>query len=250
MKKVQIILILCLLSSFNVFSQISIRDSVINTGMFSANYSYNIPIGDLAKRFGENSTVGGKFSYKTNKNWIFEFQGDFMFGGNVKETFGDSIRTSTGDIIDGNGAYADIRTFERGFTFFLRAGKIFPIIGPNKNSGITLTNGFGFMQHKIRIENPDNVTPQIAGDYKKGYDRLTNGFAMNQFIGYTHFGNNRLYSFYIGLEITEAWTKNRRSFNFDTKTADNTSRFDGTCGLKFGWIFPLYKKVPHQYYYN
>ena len=244
----------CLSLVLKSYSQISIKDSSINTGMFSANYSYDIPLGDLKDRFGDNSTIGGKFSYKTTKNWIFEFQGDFIFGNSIKEdNIFDSIKTpktSAGYIIDGNGRYAEVHLYERGYKFSLNGGKILPIIGPNKNCGIALIQGFGFIQHKIRIENPDNITPQIKGDYKKGYDRLTNGFAMTQFIGYVHLGNNRLFSFYAGIEFTEAWTRNRRSYNFDTQMQDDKLRFDGMCGAKVGWIIPMYKKVPKQFYYN
>ncbi|MEI7597080.1 MAG: hypothetical protein WCK02_15135 [Bacteroidota bacterium] len=234
-----------------LFSQVNVKDSVIQTTFLSAHYSYNLPGGDLKDRFGSNSIIGGKFSLKTRKNWIFEIQGNFIFGNTVNEnSILDSLRNSDGNIINGNGEVASVNLFERGFSFTANAGKIFPVFGPNKNSGIVFSNGIGFLQHKIRIENFMNTVPQIKDDYKKGYDRLSNGFAMTQFLGYLYLGNKRIYSFYLGIEVSEAWTKSRRSYDFDLMKKDEKSRFDIMSGLKVGWIIPLYKRTPKPYYIN
>lgn len=240
-----------ILLTFQVFSQVNIKDSLIQTSFLSAHYSFNLPGGDLKSRFGANSIVGGKYSFKTKSNWLFEAQGNFIFGNNIRESnILDSIKNSDGNIVDGNGEVATITMFERGFSFTGNVGKIFPVFGPNKNSGLVFTQGVGFLQHKIRIENFTNTAPQIKGDYKKGYDRLSNGLALTQFFGYTYLGNKRIYSFYAGFEITEAWTKNRRSYNFDQMKKDETLRLDLMSGIKVGWIIPLYKRSPRPYYIN
>ena len=109
--------------------------------------------------------------------------------------------------------------------------------------------GIGFMQHKIRIENKDNDTPQLAGDLVKGYDRLSNGRMFNQFIGYMNLSNNHLVNFFAGLEVTEGFTRNRRSVNYDTGKHDGTKRLDMLYGLRFGWVLPLYSRAPEKVYY-
>jgi hypothetical protein len=43
--------------------------------------------------------------------------------------------------------------------------------------------------------------PQLKDDYKKAYDKLTYGPALSQFIGYSHFSDNRLYNYRIGFEL-------------------------------------------------
>jgi hypothetical protein len=115
--------------------------------------------------------------------------------------------TSDGNIIDGNGEYSNILLYERGYKFDIKIGKIFPIIGPNKNSGLLATLGFGFIQHKIKIDTPNNSIPYLEGEYSKGYDRLCNGFALTEFLGYMHFSNKRMVNLYGGLECTQGLHK-------------------------------------------
>ena len=102
------------------------------------------------------------------------------------------------------------------------------------------------LQHKIRIE---GAAPQLMGEYKKGYDRLSNGLALGEFIGYVHLGKNHFINFFAGFEIIEAFTKNRRSFNIDTIEKDDTKRLDILSGFKFGWIIPLYRRNADEFYY-
>lgn len=258
MKKYLVSIILMIFCSAYISpAQVNIKDSVISTSLLSISYSYQFPGGDLSKRFLSNSAIGGSYFFKTKSNWLIGADGFFMFRDTIKETgILDSISTKTGDIgdignlIDGNGIYAQVFLYERGFYFGMKGGKLFPVFGPNKNSGIVILCGLGFLQHKIRIENPDNTAHQIKGDYKKGYDRLTNGLALSEFIGYMYLGNSRLVSFYAGFEFTQAWTQNRRSYNFDMMGPDKTKRFDLLSGFKIGWIIPLYKRSPEKYYYN
>lgn len=232
------------------FSQVSISDSVIGTSLIQATYSYQLPAADLSKRFLPDNAIGAGYLYKTKKNWLFGADGFFMFRDTIKETgILDSITTSDGNIIDGNGIFAEVQLYERGFHMSMKAGKLFPVWGPNPNSGLVVLGGIGLLQHKIRIENRDNTAPQIGEEYRKGYDRLTNGLALSQFFGYMYLGNSRLVSFYAGIELVEAWTQNRRSYNFDLMGPDNTKRFDMLYTIKVGWIIPLYKRSPDAFYY-
>lgn len=88
--------------------------------------------------------------------------------------------------------------------------------------------GVGILQHKIRIEHQDNKIPQLEGDYLKGYDRLSNGLMVHQFVGYFHMSNNRLINFFVGAEAWQGFTKNRRDLNFDTKMHDDKTKQTST----------------------
>jgi hypothetical protein len=245
-------LLVCLiLVIFNTNAQVSVKDTSISFPMVSINYAYQTPGGDLAKRFGDDSYIGVNFVFKSKKNYLLGIEGNYFFGTKIKEdSILKNISTSDSNLINGNGEYADVRMYERGFLIMAKFGKMFPIIGPNPNSGLVILGGVGFMQHKIRIESPGNTVPQIAGEYVKGYDRLTNGLAVSEFVGYMHMGNNRLVSFYIGIECVQAWTQNRRSYNFDQMKRDTEKRLDLQYGIKIGWILPLYKRLPDKYYFN
>jgi hypothetical protein len=250
LKKLLVVIFVFLLSGVASYSQVSVRDSAISTSMIYGTYSFGWPSGDLAKIFGANSTVGAGFMYKTKSNWLFGVEGTFIFGGTVK--IGDSIlrriSTSDGYVIDANGQYADIDFSERGYTFFLKAGKIFSVIAPNPNSGIAILAGAGFIDDKIRIHNPGNTAPQIFGDYEKGYDRFNSGFAVSASAGYLFMSNSRLLNMYLGFEFMQAWTTFRRDVNFDTGTKDNYKPSTQFYNIKFKWIIPVYKRKPENYY--
>jgi hypothetical protein len=251
MKSLRYFSVLFLFVALRGFSQVNISDSVIATSLIQATYSYQIPSADLKDRFVSDNAVGMGYLYKTKKNWIFGADGFFMFRDTIKETgILDSISTIDGNIIDGNGIYAEVQLYERGFHMGAKVGKLFPLWGPNPNSGLMVLGGVGLLQHKIRIENRNNTAPQVSKEYRKGYDRLTNGLALSQFIGYMYLGNSKLVSFYAGVELVEAWTQNRRSYNFDLMGPDNTKRFDMLYTFKVGWIIPLYKRSPNAFYYN
>ncbi|MBU0487044.1 MAG: hypothetical protein KKA07_07745 [Bacteroidetes bacterium] len=248
-------LILILGISAYGFSQKTFLDSARSIPSFKVFYAYQIPGGDIAKRFGGNSEVGGGFQWKSKGNLVFGFDFNFLFGGNVKESniFDSIITTNTdgtpGYIIDGNGTYAELRLYERGYCPMIYAGKLFPLFGPNRNSGLVVQIGGGVLIHKIRIENPENVAPQIKDEYKKGYDRYSTGYSLSQFVGYSQIGNSRLLSFRVGFEFIQGWTVNRR-FNFDLKSIDNTTHPDFLYGLKFTWMIPAYSRPLEKFYYN
>lgn len=248
MKNHLILLIFIVFPQF-LFSQ-TIEDTTLTVPMVSLSYSFQVPGGDLAKRFGNSNSFGASFMVKTKSNFLLGIDGNFLFGRSVKEDgILDSISTSNDQVINIFGEYAGINFFERGFYINAKIGKIFPVFGPNKNSGLLINTNVGLLQHKIRIENDGNNTPSILHDYAKGYDRLTNGLAISEFFGYMYFGNNGRINFYAGLELTQAWTKNRRSWNFDTMQKDDMLRHDYLYTFKFGWIITLQRKLTNKYYY-
>lgn len=242
--------LLLFLSLNALFAQVSVKDSCIGITNIGVAFSFQIPGGDLADRFTNNAAIGINFDHKTKKNWILGVHWNYIFGKNIKEnTILDSITTSSGFIINQNGEFAQVNIFERGFYTGAYCGKIFPYLSPNPNSGFIVTVGAGLLQHKIRIEDMGNQTPQLSEEYRKGYDRLTNGFMLNEFIGYSYFSNNKLLNFYAGIELIQGWTQNRRSYDYDLMRKDTKQRLDLLSGFKFGWVLPLYKRTPREFYY-
>ena len=227
------------------------KDSLINCLNIGGSYAFQIPGGDMAKRFGNNSNIGLNLLYKTKKNWLFGGQWTYMFGSNVKEdNILNNIMTADSFVIDQEGTYAQIRLWERGMNVSAFGGKVINKWAPNLNSGILLLGGIGGMYHKIRIEDVGNRAPQLRGDYKKGYDRLTGGLALTEFVGYWYMSKNRFINFYGGFEFSQGFTHSLRSWNFDQMAADTQKRTDLLYGFRFGWILPLYKRDHKQYYYN
>lgn len=250
MRKIVLLLVL-IISITNAKAQYSIRDSTISFPMIGATFSYELPAGILAERFGNSFSAGAVFQWKLKSNWLIGIDANFIFSEDVKENhFLDQYKTPDGNIIDGGGSFSIVNLSERGSRYVLKVGKIFSVIGPNKNSGILATAGVGFLQHRIYIDTPGNPIPYLEGENAKGYDRLTNGLMINQFIGYMNFSNKRLVNFYTGLEFTEGFTQNRRAYNFDTGLHDSTKRTDIMIGVRFGWVFPIYKRIADKYYIN
>jgi len=235
----------------HAFSQGSIRDSSIAMHIVGVGYSFQIPAGDLADRFGSSSMVGVNYAYKLKSNFLFSLNAGYIFGGDLKEdSILKNISSEDGYIMGNDGQYADIRLFERGYHISLTFGKLFTFKKPNPNSGIALMAGPGFLQHKIRIETIGNTVPQLSKEYKKGYDRLTNGMEIHESVAYYYFGNRYLVNFYFGFEFIQAFTQNRRDFNFDTMMKDDKNRVDLLFGVKAGWMLPIYRKAPNKFYFN
>jgi hypothetical protein len=235
-----------------VKAQVNIRDSCINAPMFYFTYGFQLSSGDIAKRFGSNSAVGAGFQFKTKKNWLFGAEYNYLFGGKVKDDASilSLISNSDGFLITSSGEYAEINFRLTGGNISVKAGKIIPVLNPNPNSGILITLQPGFLQHRLNINNPQNTAPQLHGDYKKGYDEKANGFSMTEFLGYYYMGNRRLYSFYAGFEFTQAFTKFRRAYNFNTMSTDSGQKHDYFYTFRVGWLIPLYRRAPAGYYYQ
>ncbi len=235
--------------SFNTFSQ-GIKDTSIFIPMFRINYALLVPGGDLADRFGANSSVSFSFLAKTKSNILIGYDYSGMFGNQVKEDeILDHIKTNDGEIINQLGKYADIVISERGFYTGPQFGYLYSFKKPNPNSGIYIMLSGGLLQHKIKIQNKNEDSPQILGEYIKGYDRLTNGFALKETIAYLHFDNKSIINFYAGFEFYQGWTQSRRDFDYYLMTKDTKKRLDLMFGIKLGWIITFHKKMADIYYY-
>lgn len=216
-----------------------------------ASGSFNIPAADMAKRFGLGYSVGPGFFYKTQKNWLFGATCDFLFGNRIKEdSFMINLKEANGGIIGQNGQRTSINIFERGYMIGLQAGKIIPFNKKNRDNGLMLMTSAGFIQHKILINDPQGHVTQVQGDYRKGYDRLTNGWYLGQFIGYTYFSNSGLVNFNIGLNATFGFTQGRRDYLLDVRRPGTDSRTDIIIGIRGGWYIPIFKRKSEEYYFE
>ena len=245
--KVKLFVIVVLISGFLRAQRV--MDTCINVPLISANFSGQLPFGDMKDRFGENLAVGGSLLFKAQKSWVVGFDGNYFWSGNVKEDVTVNMRNNDGFIIDNEGFPADLRITERGFNIYAVVGRIFPKTGNNPNSGVMINLGFGYMQHKIKLYDANQKIAAVKGDLAKGYDRLSGGFAMHQFIGYLFLSNNRLVNFIAGFEFYEGFTKSYRGFNYDTGLPDTKNRMDYLIGFRIGWVLPLYKRTL-DFYYN
>jgi hypothetical protein len=252
-KNVLLILTICvLIHPTKAGAQVNVRDSSISVSMLYPAFAIQVPGGNLKERFGNSTSIGPGFMLKTKNNWLLAIEAGFIFGNDIKneQKILENISTTEGWVIDGNGTYAEIHMYERGFTGMAGIGKIFPGMGSNPNSGIILMLKGGYLQHKIRIENPGNAAVQVFGAYKKGYDKLSDGPALSEFVGYMYLGNNRIASFFGGVNIIQAWTQSRRIYDFHDMKKDDSVHFDLLYEIKVGWIIPFYKRASREFYYN
>jgi hypothetical protein len=246
-----VFLVILVLKSHLLFAQQNPHDTTIRCVGFSFSYAPQFPGGDLAKRFGNNSNAGIGFWGKTRQNIVLGFQWNFLFSENVKEKgILDSIATSNGSVINKEGKFSDVQLFERGFSLHFTAGKVFSRrLGYNPNCGLFLQGGIGFIRHRIRVNDYGNLTPPLAGDYRKGYDRLTGGLMLQEFAGYWFMSNNRHINWYAGFECTQGITKSLRTWDYDLMRADTQQRLDLLWGFRAGWMIPIYKRSSAGRYY-
>jgi hypothetical protein len=250
----KILLFLIALLLFQQFyAQRNVKDSAIATPWVGVHYGGNITAGDLADRYGYLNNLGIIAGYKSAKNWYFGMESNFIFGNQVRLTgLLDDLVDSYGNVTDVNGDIARIFILPRGFQMNIAAGKLFPVLSSNKNSGIFVNGGLGYLVHHMRIETNDQVIPQLELDYRKGYDRLTSGINFHQYIGYTFMANGGFYNFYGGFYFQEGLTKNRRTINFDEPEipVSTKTRLDIQMGIRLGWMIPFYKRKPKEFYFN
>lgn len=256
--KVSTVFFLAFWVVLGVQAQKSISDSSIAMAHISIVFSGSAPGGDFADRFGNTFQIGGETGYKFRNNWYINTGARFLFGGDVRERVAENVTTLVGDgnggfqamAIGEDGRFYEVRFFERGFTVPLTVGKIFPVFNKQTpNSGIYVEAGTQFIHHKIKLEVIGNNVPYLNRTYQKGYDRLSTGMGIVEGFGYRFYSRSRLINFHIGFELSQNFTKNRRTVNYDTGVQDDLLRKDLLWGVKVGWTFPIYKQAPHDDYY-
>lgn len=254
MKIKSLVLILFIIFPVFVHAQKDIKKSCISTTLFQATYAYQFPGADTKTLYGNNSSVGGSVFYKTDKNWLWSVNGNFIFGNNLKVSREDVLGTildHNGELITGDGIYASYSMFERGFHFQARVGKIFPVLSPNPNCGFFVQGGLGYLLNRIRTEFSSYASPppNLANDYLYGYDRMRGGFAYSGEIGYLYMSNSRLLNFSLSFEFTQAHTRSLREWDFNLMKKDTNSYIDRYYGIRLAIYIPTYKRMPADYYY-
>lgn len=258
-------LILCFGLTFNVLAQQpkDIMKEPIPIAMFQATYAFHIPAFDLKKDYGVSNTIGGSFIYKTESNWLFTANGNFIFGNRLKgdriDVFGEGITTEYGEITGGAGLYSTFAIYQRGMHFQAEIGKLFPI-WPNPNSGIFVQAGVGYLRNRIKIDfdrNSNNTPYVVYEEYEYGYDRMRSGPAFHIEAGYLYLGNARIANFSVSLEATYARNRDLREYDFRVFDGvpvgykDLSKRYnDFYYGIRVSWNIPTYQRKPEEYYYN
>lgn len=208
---------------------------------FGATYGIDFPAADLSERYGSNFHAAVSIDIWNPKlRGFWGIEGELHFGDKVKENILASATTSEGTILGSNGQVADIFLRRRGSYIGIYANRNFISFGSDKSTGLNIGLGLGIMQHNIRIQDDTDNAAQFKGDYLKGYDRNTRGPALKQTIGIQKAGGkNANMNYSIGLSITEGFTKQLRSVNFDTGVVNEGSRLDVLIALEATWYLPL-----------
>ncbi len=217
----------------------------------SFEYGGQIPFADMADRFGANFNLGSQFEVLHSGNhWLMGMKGYYLFGTTLKEDVISILRSPDGQVIGNDGAPATIGLRERGFFIGPYCGKLFVLNENKPHAGIKLQIGAGLLQHHVRIQDDTRTVVQLSGEYRKGYDRLTNGLAGYAFIGYQHLDPNKRINFLVGFDITLASTISRRDFDFNLMRRDDARRTDILAGVRIGWILPITTGIaPDKIYY-
>lgn len=255
MKRIKLlILISFLIFPFALDAQRDIKKECVPTFMFQMTYAYQFPGADTKVLYGNNSSIGGSLLYKTNKNWFFAANGNFIFGDKLNASREDIlgiILDDHGQLITGDGIYGSYTMFQRGYHFQARFGKIINVLAPNPNCGFFVSGGLGYLVNRVRIEFSSYASPppNLKDDYRYGYDRMRGGFAYSGEIGYMYMSNSRVLNFSVSLEFTQAHTKSLRAWDFNLMGPDTNKYIDRYIGLRFAIYIPTYKRTPLEYYY-
>lgn len=225
--------------------------SEANSGVvFGVNGTFDVPAADMAERFGLSYRLGATVLYKTKSNWIFGPKLDFIFGSLLREdSLLSNLADKNGAIINQNGVRVGVNIWERGYITGLQAGKIFNLSRTNADNGILVMTGAGFIQHKIAIRDRDENITSLANGYIKGYDRLTNGWYVEQYVGYSYFGDNAMVNFHIGLNILAGFTQGRREWLYDVNRPGTDKRTDILFGIRGGWYIPIFKRKSEDIFF-
>lgn len=219
--------------------------------VFGVNGTFDIPGADMADRFGLSYRLGGSVFYKFKSNWILGLKADFILGDIIKEdSFLYNIQDKYGTFIGQNAQRMGVNIYERGYLYGIQGGKIINLSKSNEDNGLMLLTTLGFMQHKIVIRDRDDLIMSLSEEYKEGYDRLTNGWFIEQYAGYTYFGNNALVNFHIGVNILAGFTKGRRDFLYDVMRPGTDSRTELLFGIKGGWYIPIFKQKSDDIFFE
>jgi len=211
-------------------------------------YGASLPGGDLKDRYGENLQFSLFSQHITKSNYFYGVDFTFLFGNKVKEDVLASFRTNEGYFLGSSGLGTDVFLRQRGLTLTFMAGKIIPL-KKGSRSGIKLGAGAGVLQHNIRFLDDNNAVPQLGGELRKGYDRMTRGFTLRQQLGYQILSKNKRVNFEFSFVFFQGFTNEVRAYHFDTGTPAQKNRLDLGFGIQAAWILPFYLNSSETIYY-
>jgi hypothetical protein len=208
--------------------------------------------GDLSDRFGNGWSLDGGLSWlPENSNFEIGFRVQYGFGDQVKEDVLAGLRTREGFLIGNQREPADIQLRQRNFFIGPSFGYTLRM-GENQRAGLHFKTSLGYFFHRIKIQqDPVQNVPQVDEEYLPGYDRLTGGPAIHQFIGFQQLALDRRLNFYIGGELTAGATKALRTFDYPLGAIpSDEGRLDLLLGVKAGLVIPFYFGEGREIYYK
>jgi hypothetical protein len=209
---------------------------------FSFRYGMDIPSADMGDRFGSsfNPELGIQFD---KKNYFVGIHGGMFLGPIVNEDVISNLRTDDGLLISQQEDLAVITMKQRGFIVGLNAGKFIPLVENYGTHGIRIRVGLNVLTHYIIFNNETASTNQLLGEYANGYDRLSRGWGIEEFVGYQYVSTKNTVRVFVGFNGIQARTRNLRPYNFDTRERDETIRFDVLSGIRVGMAISLFENA-------
>ncbi|HLP21451.1 MAG TPA: hypothetical protein VK174_14160 [Chitinophagales bacterium] len=223
-----------------------------NALIISPIYTAQFPFGNMRDRFGFNSLFGLHLAYKMKKNWIIGGEASFLYGSVVRENYIlDNITLASGQLVGTTNALITPKLQEMGASVKITFGKLVPFSEKYPDAGLLFLTGFGFLSHKIAINVRSETLPQLNKTYRKGYDRLSNGPVLSQFIGGLFMARRKYVSAYAGIQFDVAFTQGRRPYDFYSMAPLHDKRIDMFLGIRVGWIIPVFftQATEKEYYY-
>lgn len=241
---------LLVLFSFLIFHEYLFSQNEDASFFLSLHYGTQLPELNYKSRFGPSLRPTAVVSYQPENTLnVWSVTGFFQFGTLVKEDIFSNLLTPEGYLIGNDKNPAAIQLRQR--SWFLGAGKGWRFKEKSNFLNRMIMDVYGgFFQHKIRIqEDPARLVPQINGEYKKGYDRLSNGPGIQFNMSYNPTANPALTRFVVGLDLFAAHTINRRPVNFNTGLPDKSSFWVLLPGIHLGYHFKKVFKDPSSLRY-
>ena len=246
-----VILLLCLIAS-GLSAQRLTGPGTEDPGVLLAfGYGPFSTAGDLGDRFGGGFSLSGSVNYLPGSaRWDLGVMATYGFGNVVREDVLAGLRTDAGYLIGNQRAPADVALRQRHLFVGPRFGYTFSL-GSNRRAGLRSTTGLGYFYSRIRFqEDPVQYLPQIDPSRQAGYDRLTGGPALYQFVGYQQLSLDRRLNFFVGGELIYAATRHLRRYDVTLAAPSETGgRRDLVVGARIGLILPIYLGSGEEIFY-
>jgi len=223
-----------------------------STSNISLHFSYGVdlPDGDLADRFGVDFNGAAGLDYIWKNDWFAGYHAHMLLGSNVKEDVISNLRTTEGNLIGQQKNQAIVSLRQRAFLNGIHVGKFINISNSSFSHGPRISLGSSVLSHYIIFNDESATVNQLLGQYGSGYDRLTRGLTLEQFIGYQYKNDNGGVNVFGGFQFVQGFTQNVRPVDFDTRIRDDRNRIDLLFGVRLGVYIRLFEfGTAEQVYY-